>query len=85
MAAAPRPQPLDAERLRSELTEYRPEMGIANRDLVVGMHSAHTHVNDVVAVLLDCPGAPGPLANHFANLPASTGGSGTPSLGWRRS
>ena len=30
----------------------------------------------------DCPGAPGPLANHFANLPALPGGSGTPSLGW---
>lgn len=49
------PQPLDAERLRSELTEYRPEMGIANRDLVVGMHSAHTHANDVVAVLRRLP------------------------------
>ena len=45
------PRPLTPELLRSDLAEYRPEMGIANRDLAVGFHAASRHAIDVVALL----------------------------------
>lgn len=40
---------LTAERLRADLLAYRPEMGVANRDLAIAGHSAGRHAEALVA------------------------------------
>ena len=45
------PAVVSSERVRQELGLYDPEMGIANRDLAVLRHAAHTHAADLVKVL----------------------------------
>jgi hypothetical protein len=39
---------IDAARLRRDLAEYSPEMGVANRDLAVLHHSAARHAHELV-------------------------------------
>jgi hypothetical protein len=40
-----------AERLRRELAEYRPEMGLVNRDLAAAHHSGRVHAERLVALM----------------------------------
>jgi hypothetical protein len=54
----------DLEVLASELSAYRPEMGLVNRDLVVAHHSAREHAQAIAGV---CTGV--------AQSPASQGGA----------
>ena len=42
------PVPVTPERLRADLAAYRPEMGVANRDLAVVNHSANRHAQALV-------------------------------------
>lgn len=44
------PDVMDAERLRTDLAAYRPEMGVANRDLAVRHHSAGRHAEELVGL-----------------------------------
>jgi hypothetical protein len=50
---------IDAERLRSDLAEYRPELGQIGADLVSSNHSAMLHTERLVE-LLEAPGSPAP-------------------------
>lgn len=47
------------EDLRRDLGGFRPEMGLANRDLVVAHHGARAHAEELVAVCRSLAGAPG--------------------------
>jgi hypothetical protein len=42
---------LSAERLAADLADYRPEMGLVNRDLVLRHHSARDHAQQLVALM----------------------------------
>jgi hypothetical protein len=42
--------PTDPARLRDDLSAYRPEMGGANRDLVIAHHDAADHVRELVGL-----------------------------------
>lgn len=44
------PRVITASQLREELGSYDPEMGIANRDLAIAHHAAHTHAADLVSL-----------------------------------
>jgi hypothetical protein len=48
----------DVAELRRDLSGYRPEMGLANRDLVVAHHGARAHVEELVSVFRSLPGEP---------------------------
>ena len=39
-----------SERLASDLDDYRPEMGVANRDLVLAHHTASDHVHALLGL-----------------------------------
>jgi hypothetical protein len=39
-----------AERLASDLDDYRPEMGLANRDLILAHHTAGDHVHELLTL-----------------------------------
>jgi hypothetical protein len=41
----------DPGRLRADLDAYRPQMGVANRDLAVANHSAVPHAHELVALM----------------------------------
>jgi hypothetical protein len=45
------PDVIDAQRLRRDLLAYRPEMGMANRELAVQHHSAGRHAEQLVTLL----------------------------------
>jgi hypothetical protein len=44
------PGAIGSERLRSDLSEYHREMGVANRDLAVRYHSAGRHAEELVSL-----------------------------------
>lgn len=54
-AGQSRPVTADPEWLRAELERYRPEMGLANRELAITHHSARAHVHELCAILESAP------------------------------
>jgi hypothetical protein len=65
------PDVFDLGRLRSELREYRPEMGTVNRDLAVAHHNATRHVEALLELfqrLAPRAAPPGTPAQELARL-----------------
>jgi hypothetical protein len=54
-AGQSRPVTADPEWLRAELARYRPEMGLANRELAITHHSARAHTHRLCSILETAP------------------------------
>jgi hypothetical protein len=67
----------DPARLREDLADYRPEMGLANRDLAVAHHGAHEHAVAVSSLLADLAPRRQPVAGPLREM------SRLVSLQWR--
>ncbi len=57
-----------SERLASDLDDYRPEMGVANRDLVVAHHGAGDHVHALVTLFAKLNARAQPVAAPLREL-----------------